>query len=165
MRPLRALAIYLITVFFGGALVAPCVFWLIQMFGTSLPHLAASPFHRFVNRSFLGLALLGIWPLARSFGFRGLNDLGLVSPAQQWKKLGIGFALGFLLLAVVALVALGAGARVVPENVPHLLQRLLGVSLTAIVVAVLEELLFRGVLFGGLRKRFNWVAALVLSSM
>src|SRR5258705_336742 len=43
--------------------------------------------------------------------------------------------------------------------------RLLGAAGTAIVTSVLEEILFRGALFGGLRKVFHWILALVLSSM
>ena len=39
------------------------------------------------------------------------------------------------------------------------------IALTAAVVAVLEEILFRGAVFGALRKVFHWAFALLLSSM
>jgi len=45
-----------------------------------------------------------------------------------------------------------------------LITDLLGATLTAIVVAILEESLFRGALFGALRKNNPWSLALFLSS-
>jgi membrane protease YdiL (CAAX protease family) len=165
MRPLPALGIYIIVIFLGGALVAPWLYWLTQSFAPTFPHLASSPFHRFVNRSLLGLALIGLWPLLRALGARSWRDLGLVNPARQGRKLGAGFAVGFGSLAIVALTALGTGARALTENQAHLTRNLLGAALTAVVVAVLEEILFRGALFGTLRKVMNWGWALVISSM
>jgi CAAX protease family protein len=165
MRPLRALGLYLVAVFLGGALLAPWLFWLTQSVAQSLPHLANSPFHRFVNRSLLGVALIGLWPLFRSLGARSWPDVGLVKPGRQWRKLGAGFALGFVSLAIVAAAALGSGARILPEHNQHLPQKFISAALSACVVAVLEEILFRGALFGALRQAMHWVLALTLSSM
>ena len=164
MRPLRALGIYIFVVFVGGALVAPWLYWLTQSFAPSFPHLANSPFHRFVNRSLLGLALIGLWPLLRNLGFRSCRGIGLVRPGGHWQRLAAGAALGFGSLAIVALTALAAGARALTENPGHAAQKILGAVLTALTVAVLEEILFRGALFGALRTAFNWILALVLSS-
>ena len=167
MRPLRALVIYVVVVFIGGALIAPWLYWLCQHFASAFPHLAASPFHRYVNRSLLGLALIGLWPLLRSLGATSLREVGLVWPAGQWKKLGAGFLLGFVSLAVAALAALAFGARQMDPHLAtgELVRKLFGAALTAAVVAVLEEVLFRGAIFGALRKMFHWVFALVVSSM
>lgn len=166
MRPLRALVIYIVVVFVGGALMAPWLYWLAQSFAHPFPHLAASPFHRFVNRSLLGLALIGLWPLLKSLGAESLRDAGLVRPAGQWKRLFGGFALGFASLAMVVLIVIAAGGRQIDPNVGvHLAKNLFGAAVTAAAVAVLEEILFRGGIFGGLRKVFDWRFALVLSSM
>lgn len=176
MRPLRALAIYIAVVFVGGALLAPWLYWLAHFVAHEFPQLAShpffakithSPFHRYVDRALLGLALIGLWPLLRSLGIISLKGVGLVSPAGQWKKLGGGFLLGFISLAVVAVIALSAHARRVNASIApeRLGEKIIGVVLTAIVVAVLEEILFRGALFGSLRRIFHWVFALVLSSM
>src|SRR5438128_946694 len=93
MRPVQALCIYILAVFLGGALLAPWLYWLTQLFAASFPHLANSPFHRFVNRSLLGVALIGLWPLFHTMGARSSRDLGLVSPTRQWNKLAAGFVL------------------------------------------------------------------------
>jgi membrane protease YdiL (CAAX protease family) len=167
MRPLRALAIYVVVVFIGGALLAPWLYWLAQSFAHGIPKIAGTPFHRFVNRAILGLALIGIWPLLKSLGATSLGEAGLARPGEHWKKFGGGFLLGLVSLAIVAGLALASGARRLnPVDAPMVLgEKILGISLTAVVVAVLEELLFRGAVFGALRKFFNWVFALVLSSM
>jgi membrane protease YdiL (CAAX protease family) len=164
MRPLRALLIYIAVVFIGAALIAPWVHWL----ATHLfPSLAKEPFHRFVNRSLIFLALAGIWPLMRSLGTSSLRDIGLVKPSGQWQKLGAGFLLGFVSLAILAIAALMFHGRIVDQKLTlaRAAGRLSNVGLTALVVAVLEEILFRGGIFGAARKVFHWRWALIFSSM
>lgn len=167
MRPLRALGIYLVAVFLGGALLAPGLYWLAQSMAETFPHLAQSPFHRFVNRALLALALVGIWPLLRSLGTSSWRELGLVKPRGNGIRIASGFALGFVSLAVVAGAAIGSGARTfAPQALQaSLATRLLGALLTAAVVAVLEEILFRGALFGSFRRVMRWTGALLVSSM
>jgi uncharacterized protein len=167
MRPLRALLIYLIAVFVGGALLAPLLYWLAQSFAHTFPKIAAAPFHRYVNRALLGIALIGLWPLVKSLGFQSLQDVGIVRPRGQWKKLAGGFLLGMVSLAIVAALAFACHARQMNDrySTNQVTQKLLGAAGTAVVIAILEELLFRGALFGALRKVFHWIFALVLSSM
>lgn len=167
MRPLRALAIYILVVFLGGALLAPWLYWLVQHFAHTFPNLANAPFHRYVNRALLGLALLGLWPLAKSLRMTSLRDLGLVSPSGQWKRLGAGFLLGFLSLAVVAAFAFALHARQLNPKLSgvRLGERLFSAAGTAVIIAILEEILFRGALFGAFRKVLHWVFALAVTSM
>jgi len=166
MRPLRALVIYIAAVFIGGALLAPPLYWLAQQFAQFLPKLAAEPFHRYVDRSILGIALLGLWPLVKSLGFASVGEIGLVSPRGQGKKLAGGFLLGLVSLALVAGTAFVFHARVLNTKLSgaEIVHKLLGAAATAIIVAVLEEILFRGALFGALRKVFHWIFALLISS-
>ena len=166
MRPLWALVIYIVVVFLGGALLAPWLYWLAQAFAHTFPKLAASPFHRYVNRSLLALALAGLWPLLKNLGATSPRDVGLVSPAGQGKRFCSGLALGFVSLAVIAGFALAADARHLNEHLvaKQIAGKLLGALGTALVVAMLEEILFRGALFGALRKVFHWTLALAVSS-
>lgn len=166
MRPLRTLVIYIAVVFLGGALLAPWLYGLAQHFAREFPKLAASPFHRYVNRALTGLALIGLWPLFKNLGATSLRDLGLASPAGNWNKLGGGFLLGFASLAVVAALALGCGARQFDHdlNAGKLAGKLFAAAGSAAVVSVLEEILFRGGLFGSLKKVFHWTFALAVSS-
>lgn len=166
MRPIRSLLIFLVVVFLGGALLAPCLYWLVQ-FVAPASHLAHNPFHRFVNRSLLALAILGIWPLMRGLGAKSWRDVGLVQSGGEGQRLLAGFTLGFVSLACIAIIVLTAHGRRFDPNLTmaRFLGSVVGAGATAMVVAVLEELLFRGAIFGALRKIWNWRAALVLSSL
>jgi membrane protease YdiL (CAAX protease family) len=166
MRPLRALVIYILAVFIGGALLAPPLYWLVQSFAHTFPGLAAQPFHRYVDRSLLGIALVGLIPLVKNLGFTSLREIGLVNPGGQWKRLLGGFLLGLVSLAVIAVLAFGLRARELNPKLSggDIFHKLLGAVVTAVVVSILEEILFRGTLFGALRKIFHWGLALVISS-
>jgi len=94
----------------------------------------------------------------RGFGF---------APTAQWRAhLARGFLLGFISLAIVGAGALIAGVRTwhVDPASPPLAFVLVGAALTAAIVAVLEEALFRGAIFGTLRRKNHWLIALLLSS-
>ena len=68
----------------------------------NFPQIAHAPFHRFVDRSFLILALAGLWPLLRALGTTSFREAGLVPPYGQSRKFFGGLLLGFCSLAVVA---------------------------------------------------------------
>jgi len=162
MRAIRALSIYLAAVFIGGGLLAPWLFRLSEALGIT----EAAPFHRVVHRSLLGVALAGLWPLLRFSGLSSWPGLGF-TPVPRWRgRLVRGFLLGFTSLAIVAAGALIAGVRVwhVDPEAPPVVLVLLGAAMTAVIVALLEEILFRGAIFGTLRQSNHWIAALLLSS-
>jgi uncharacterized protein len=169
MRPVRSLFIYFVLVFLGGALLAPWLYWLAHVLaahGLFFEKLSSNPFHRFVDRALLGAALLGLWPLLRSCRMLHWRDLGLKIGSRSTAEVAFGFLLGFGSLACVALLAILLGGR--SFNATHSSAQIMGhvfsAALAAIIVAILEELLFRGALFGILRKVLSWPVALVLSS-
>ncbi len=166
MKPARALGIYVAVVFLGGGLLAPWLYALVQSLSETFPTLADKPFHRYVNRSMLVLALAGMWPLLRSFGARSPRELGWVSPLGQGRRFLGGFALGFGSLAVIAVGTFLLGARHLAEDVTagRLVSKLLAGALTALTVSVIEETLFRGAIFGAFRKVTHWMNALLISS-
>jgi hypothetical protein len=166
MRPFRALTIYLVGVFIGGALLAPWLYWFAQTFAHGFPRIASAPFHRFVDRSILILALAGLWPLLRALGAKSARDMGIVPPYGQFKKLAGGLLLGFFSLAVVAGMSIGFGGRVPAHNpgAHKIVGIIFGAIATAAIVATLEEILFRGGIFGGLRRVIYWPFALGISS-
>lgn len=166
--PLVALALYLVCVFIGGALLAPWPYHAVQALSSIFPELGEPRFHRFVHRSLLGFALLGAWPLLRSQGMASFAAMGLVPPAGQLRRLALGFSLGFGSLAVVALLNIALGGRAWNTDLSHakLAAELVEATAVAAVVAVLEEALFRGVLFGVLARALRtgvavWGSALI----
>jgi membrane protease YdiL (CAAX protease family) len=166
MRPLRALVIYIATVFIGGALFAPWLWRVARLFAHLFPQAANAPFHRILDRSFLFFALAGLWPVLRSLGATSWRDIGLIPPYGQWKKLFGGLLIGFFSLAFVAGIAIGFGGRgVVQDLAAHKVVGIIFSAIgTAVVVATLEEILFRGGIFGGLRRVLYWPFALLISS-
>jgi uncharacterized protein len=167
MRPLRALVIYIVVVFVGGALLAPWLYRLAQTVGHSFPQIAGAPFHHFVNRSLLILALAGLWTLLCALGATSWRETGLVQLHGQWKKLSGGLLLSFVSLAVVAGTAIGGGDRVFIQGLTahKIVGTISNAIATAAIVATLEEILFRGGIFGGLRRMFYWPFALIASSL
>ena len=160
MRPLRALVIYIVVVFIGGALLAPWLYWLAQPGAHSFPQIAGAPFHRYVDRSFLLLALAGLWPLLRALGATSAAT-GLVPPHGQSQKFSGGLLLGFVSLAFVAGIALGFGGRIFIHGLTahKIVGTIFSAIATAASVATLEEILFRGGIFGGLRRVIYWPLA------
>jgi membrane protease YdiL (CAAX protease family) len=170
MHPVHSLLIYAGVVFLGGALMAPWLFWGVQSLAAHLPvleKLTTHPFHLYVNRSMLALALIGLWPMLRALGVSAWRDVGLVKPSGQRRNIACGFVLGFASLAGVAGVVLTAGARELNSAVSAggLVEAISRAALTAAVVAVLEEILFRGAIFGALRKTVGSSSAVVISSV
>ena len=169
VRAAGLLFCYLVGVFAGGALLAPWLFHLAQAAAGEFPALhglASQPFHRYVNRSLLVIALAGLWPLLRALQLADRRALGLVSPLTARRPLALGLALGFgsLLLAAVLMALAGVRNFNFHLAAPTLLTLLVTATLSAVVVALLEELVFRGVVFGGLRRSWPLWPALLASA-
>lgn len=168
-RPARALGLYLVAVFVGGALLAPWIYQAAQAVAPAHPlleQLARMPFARFVNRALLITALVGLPFYIRAAGIRSWADVGVPPGLIRWRRLAAGFAVGFASLAVVCAVVLLAGGRLPrPRSPGDLAAQFLGALATALVVAVIEELLFRGAFFGGLKRSVGWKPALAASSL
>jgi uncharacterized protein len=169
MKPGRVLLVYALAVFAGGALLAPWLYWLVQWGGAHglvSASLTRYPFDRFVRRALLVLALVGLWPLLRGLGAHSWREVGWAEPKGQGGRLAAGFGLGFASLALVVALALLAGGREFQPDLPvaRLLRKLGSAALSAVVVSVLEETLFRGGIFGGLRRAHSWGLALGASS-
>ncbi|MBI4663194.1 MAG: CPBP family intramembrane metalloprotease [Verrucomicrobia bacterium] len=170
MRPVRAVALYFLLIFLGSALLTPWLYLSINRLKLSFPALetlADEPFPRYFSRTLMALGLIGLWPLTRALGFRSWQNVGLGTPPSWGKECAKGFLLGFGSLAFVVLPALVSGARAIQGDLTlsRVLRHLGNAGAAAIVVSCLEEIFFRGVLFGGLRKRVRWPTALAASSL
>lgn len=169
MRPISLLSIYFAATFCGAALFAPWLYKFAQSathLGEGFQHLAREPFHRYVNRSLLFLALIGLWPFLRGLRVRSWRDLGFAPFQLHWRRALDGVSVGFLSMTTLAATALLFGARRwdLPVTGSEVLAEVVGAILTALMVAVLEETLFRGALFGALRKAHSWQMASFTSS-
>ena len=169
MRTLRVLLVYLAFVFIGAALLSPLLYKLVHSLSNTYPWLEGlreQPFHRYVNRCMLLLALLGMWPFLQRIG------IDFSRPAESsrstWATLfARGLSIGLASLLFIGLIELGVGARVLhPERTAsQLLAAAFSGLLTALVVSLIEETLFRKGLFVALQKEMPLVYAALLSSL
>ena len=169
MRPIRSLLLYLVPIVLAAALFGPWLYWSAQGLAQhwhAFDKLSQAPFHRYVHRGLLLFALLGLWPFLRTARIGSLRELGLGRGEAPGRMLSAGFALSFTSLACVAFLGIWAGARRfnLDLSASALLGRTSNAALSALVVAVLEEVVFRGALFGAFRKAHDWKVALFTSS-
>jgi uncharacterized protein len=161
----RALVIYLAAVFLGAAAVAPWVWKLVQALAPG-SGLAGQPFHRYVNRCLLVLALAGLWPLLRAIGIRSCREIGLPWRSVRPLEIALGVLAGLGSLAIVAALALAFHARAwrTDHTAADMLRHFLNAGFTAIAVSLLEEILFRGAIFGAFRREGRFATAAAWSS-
>lgn len=169
MRLTRALVVYFLVVFVGGALLAPILYQLAQgvSYARGFGGLARVPFHRVMDRAVLGVALLCLWPLLKVMGITSWRELGFANAGEKWRDVVPGFLIGFCSLAVVAFLAIVTGARTghLTRSGNEIVKHLASATTAAVLVAIIEEILFRGSLFGAMRKAWRLETALVVSSV
>jgi membrane protease YdiL (CAAX protease family) len=168
MRPLVALLVYIAVVFVGGALLAPWLYGLVGWLGgsfESFQNLAQQPFHRYLVRCFMVLALAGLWPLVKAFGIKDLRDLGLPKPVGEGRRFLKGFGLGFSVMAVMVIPGLIVGARSLDtaHTIEEFVRHLRNATLAAVTVGLIEEVLYRGAIFSALRRTSSRGFALAVS--
>ena len=158
MRTVKAIAVYAAAVVVLGALLTPWVFWVVN------PRLTEAPFRRVFDRVLLGVALVGLWPMARSLGIRSWREIGYVRAPGWSRNVVTGLALGIVSFAVAGglLVMLGLRSFASPVGGGG---QLLGFLLAGVAVAIVEETFFRGGLQSVLSRQSNAVTAIVVTSV
>ena len=159
----RLLGYFAATILFG-AISAPVLFWAAQWLAAHgvFPALATFEFEAFFHRALMLGALLLFWPFLRWLGIRSPRDLGLTRN-RHW---GRDLALGFLISAVpvlgceVLLVKLGIYTMRTGSAWSGIGQT----ALSAAIVPLLEEALFRGLFLGVLLRGTRPLMATILSA-
>lgn len=170
MHSVRVWALYLAAIFGGGALLAPWMHAAVNCLAAGVPvlePLANAPFHRYVTRCMMVIALAGLWLVFNASGLTSWRELGLAPPTPNLRLLTAGFGLGFVSLGLVLVVTLAGQGR--SWNFEHggadILRHIFNAGLAAMVASPLEEILFRGGIFGALRKAHGWTVGLLASSV
>ena len=161
MKEVAKIIAYFTGVVLLGALLAPPLFWAGNEAAARgvLPFLGEVSFQRYFNRAILVAAVLLLWPAVRSLRIGGWRELGLQPDARWQFHAVVGAAIGGLLVAVMAVVYTKLGfyewrSRLPWGALPPLL-------VSALVVALIEECLFRGAIFGLFRRSLRPYAALL----
>ena len=169
MRASRAIGLYIAAVILLGSLLAPWLFWAVQQVApqiTALRVYATYPFHRIYDRSIMLVALAGLWPLLRAIGFRFWSDIGYVRARGWWHHLLAGYALGIITLTMmIAILVVCGGQRLVFAKTA---EQMAGAGprffFVGVIVALIEETLFRGALQGALQRRWPVASAVTIAS-
>ena len=169
MRALKVIVLYLAVVVLLGALLSPWSFWLVQWLANHhwYPESLAAPmFRRVHDRTVLVVAALALWPLLRGLGIRTWREVGFIRTGGWWRPALWGVALGLASFATVGALLLVLGTRRLDPHYATVTKYLFKFVLTGIVVALIEETLFRGGLLSALRRSGNdWLAIIVTSAL
>lgn len=165
MKDLGKILAYFFGVIVLGALLAPPLYWAGQAVAARgvLTFLAETDFQKFFNRGVLIAALVLLWPMFQWLRISSVKELGL-EPDRRWKqRLFTGFLIaGALVLAlgvVYVFIDIYRWKKVLPWDKTPL------IMLSAIVVAFLEEGLFRAGILGLFRRTLSARAAILWTSI
>lgn len=161
----RLLGYFAATILFG-VLAAPLLFWGAQALAARgiFPALAQFDFESFFHRALMLGAFVFLWPLLRWLGIKGRDDVGL-APNPHWlRDLGLGFLLSGLPVLLCEIVLIQLGVYSVKAR-PDWLE-VAKIVPTAMIVPILEELLFRGLFLGVLLRAFRpWTANVISAAI
>jgi membrane protease YdiL (CAAX protease family) len=159
----RLLAYFVATILFG-VLAAPVLFWAAQSLAAHgiFPALATFDFESFFHRALMLGALLFLWPFLRWLRIKSLHDLGLARNPRWLRDLAVGFLISALPVLCCEIFLVERG--VYSMRAISFWSALGGVILTATVVPLLEESLFRGLFLGVLLRGLRPVLAAALSA-
>lgn len=111
--------------------------------------------------------LLSIFPTMAYLKFKK-EDLGFTARALFLKQLPQGFGLGLITLMPIFIILYVLGIDVVDQSQPWtvgwMAKKTILSLLLALLIAVVEESVFRGMLLAGLKKNMPVVAAVLISS-
>ena len=154
MRGLSVAGLYLLTAVLLGSILA-----------STLQGFLSYPFDRILTRSVLLVLLILLIPLWKMVS---KETSGLIFGDFSFRQFSQSFLIGLFILAIPVVVLLLLEVRLVVLDLEISFLSILGILLVGIVLACLiglfEEILFRGFLYGSLKKRVGGLIAALISS-
>ena len=154
MRGLSVACLYLLTAVLLGSTLA-----------ATLQEFLSYPFDRVLTRSVLLVLLILLIPLWKIVS---KETSGLIFGDFSFRQFLQSFLIGLFILAIPVVVLLLLEVRLVVLDLQISFLSILGILLVGIVLACLiglfEEILFRGFLYGSLKKRVGGLIATLISS-
>jgi len=154
MKGLSVACLYLLTAVLLGSTLA-----------ATLQEFLSYPFDRVLTRSVLLVLLILLIPLWKMVS---KETSGLIFGDFSFRQFSQSFLIGLFILAIPVVVLLLLEVRLVVLDLEISFLSILGILLVGIVLAFLiglfEEILFRGFLYGSLKKRVGGLTAALVSS-
>ena len=145
-----------------GALAAPpCYNAILAMARSGLlpAGLLEVEFERVLSRCVLVIVILGLYPAFKFSGIRSLEAVGYPAGAGRNRLLLPGLLVGLVSMGLLYLAGLFSGVLIFAPKDGGLAGRLGLICAGAVIVAFVEETLFRGILFSAVRRRMSFFTA------
>lgn len=165
----RLIVGYLAFVLIAGSLLAAPLYWLLPYIahGPLASLLDDVPFRRVADRSFMLCALVGLYPLCRRLAF-DWRDWGWGLRRSRFLMcFAIGLVCGLVSLLILVAIELYLGVLVWDNRrtAVVLVQALFSGLASGVIIAVIEESVFRGAFFAVLRTAHGKTVAIVVTSL
>ena len=132
------------------------------------PMINGLPINKVISITTQIFLIVSIFPVMRYLKLT-ISDLGFNSPPVFFKQMGQGFLLGFITLMPVFLVLYVLQVNVIDETqqwtASHLMTELTVSLLLALLISMLEEPLFRGLLLSAYKKKASTASAIFISAI
>lgn len=161
----RLLAYFAATILFG-ALAAPLLFWAAQWLAGHgiFPGLAEFEFESFFHRALMLGAIVFLWPFLRSLRVKSPRALGLERNRRWLRDVLIGFLLSSLPIILCEIFLVQRGLYSMRPGVSWV--AILPLVVSAVIVPLIEEPLFRGLFLGVLLRGLRpWPANLLSAAI
>ncbi|MGZ4970835.1 MAG: CPBP family glutamic-type intramembrane protease [Methylobacter sp.] len=125
------------------------------------------PLSKIITKATQLFLVLSIFP-AMAYLKLNKGDLGFAAKAVFLRQVLLGLGLGFATLMPVFIAQYALGINVIDQaqqwTVDIVAEKMLIALLVALLVSMIEEPIFRGILFAGLKKNLPVIAAILISS-
>jgi membrane protease YdiL (CAAX protease family) len=164
LKDAAGLVAYFVATILFGAVLAPILFWAAQRLTVHgiLPALGKFDFEAFFHRALLLGALLFLWPFLCWSRIKSPRDISLVRNRHRLRDLSMGFLLSAAPVLLCEMFLIWQG--VYSMRATWTWNAIVDVALTAMVVPLIEETLFRGLFLGVLLRGNGLRTAIVLSA-
>jgi len=167
-RTLLALLTMVMLPIIGGALISPYIFNILLLLGRNHENLQALrnlEFESVATRTMLIGMLLAFWPALNIAGNARERVRSLFAGEKRGRQLLLGVVLGVGSMALIPLIGLWTGAYHFSGDLDGLFLKGIAFLFAGLLVAFLEEFLFRGVLFDMLWRLIGLWAATFAAAM
>ena len=170
-RPLLAIFLLFSLPILIGATLSPYVFNFLREVGETTDNfqkLTGASFERITSRCVMIVAALILFPVIRMTGLWSQVRKGLCGGRERYRDLYTSILIGGVSMALVFLVGWHLDAFVINPKLPdasRIAMKIGGFIVGATFIGVFEEIFFRGFVYGALRTRLAFPAAMVVSSL